>query len=159
MCFIHSDHFMSRRSFIQQFSVGTAAAAAIAGVGGTLAAAQEGVPAPGVGRPDVVIPVVDPPAGPVTTIDGFSRVLHNRWNQDIPAAATVREGQAVQFLCRDALDIGTAATTLTPSGVLTLDLAKVHPLTGPVAVEGAKPATSWKSRSWTSLRSSTSATS
>jgi len=139
MCFIHSDHFMSRRNFIQQFSVGTAAAAAIAGVGGTLAAAQEGVPAPGVGRPDVVIPVVDPPAGPVTTVDGFSRVLHNRWNQDIPAAATVREGQAVQFLCRDALDIGTAATTLTPSGVLTLDLAKVHPLTGPVAVEGAKP--------------------
>ncbi|PYM85122.1 MAG: formamidase, partial [Candidatus Rokuibacteriota bacterium] len=65
--------------------------------------------------------------------------MHNRWNQDIPAAATVREGQAVQFLCRDALDIGTAATTLAPSGVLTLDLAKVHPLTGPVAVEGAKP--------------------
>lgn len=141
MCFIHSDHLISRRSFIQQCSVGTAAAAAIAGVGARLAAASEGVSAPGVGRPDVVVPVVDidPPSGPVTTLDGFSRTMHNRWNQDIPAAVTVREGQAVQFLCRDALDIGTAATTLKPSGILTLDLAKVHPLTGPVSVEGAKP--------------------
>jgi len=141
MCFIHSDHLISRRSFIQQCSVGTAAAAAIAGVGAKLAAASEGVSAPGVGRPDVVVPVVDidPPAGPVTTVDGFSKVLHNRWNHDIPAVVTVREGQAVQFLCRDALDIGTAATTLKPSGILTLDLAKVHPLTGPVSVEGAKP--------------------
>src|SRR5439155_704748 len=73
------------------------------------------------------------------TIDGFSKVLHNRFNQDIPGVAAVREGEAVQFLCRDALDIGTAATTLTPSGVLTLDLGKVHPLTGPVEVEGAEP--------------------
>jgi len=139
MCFIHSDHLLSRRQFIQQFSVGTAAAAAIAGLGSQLAAAQ-GLEVPGVGRPDVVIPVANTdPDGPVTTIDGFSKVLHNRWNQDIPPVAIVREGQAVQFLCRDALDIGTAATTLTPNGVLTLDLGKVHPLTGPVVVEGAKP--------------------
>jgi acetamidase/formamidase len=136
MCFIHSDHGMSRRSFIQQFSVGTAAAAALAGVGARLAAAGEGVSAPGVGRPDVVIPVAD---SDVTTVDGFSKTLHNRWNQDIPPVVTVREGRAVQFLCRDALDIGTAAQTLTPSGILTLDLGKVHPLTGPVSVEGAKP--------------------
>jgi acetamidase/formamidase len=140
MCFVHSDHSISRRNFIQQFSVSTAAAAAIAGVGARLASAAEGVSAPGVGRPDVVVPVAEiDPAGPVTTLDGFSKVMHNRWNQDIPAAVTVREGQAVQFLCRDALDIGAAAKTLTPSGILTLDLAKVHPLTGPVAVEGAKP--------------------
>src|SRR6266704_1171235 len=48
-------------------------------------------------------------------------------------------GEAVQFLCRDALDIGTAARSLTPDGILTLDLAKVHPLTGPVSIEGAEP--------------------
>lgn len=141
MCFIHSDHLLSRRQFIQQVSVGAAAAAAIAGVGARLASAGEGVRAPGVGRPDVVVAAggsLDPPGDPLT-IDGFSKVLQNRWNQDIPAVATVREGQAVQFLCRDALDIGTAAMTLTPDGVLTADLGKVHPLTGPVEVEGAKP--------------------
>ncbi len=136
MCFIHSDSHMSRRTFIEQLSLGAAAAAAVAGVGSRVAAANEGVAAQGVGRPDVVVPVA---AEDVTTVDGFSRVLHNRWNQDIPAVATVREGQAVQFLCRDALDIGTAARTLTPGGVLTVDLGKVHPLTGPVAIEGAKP--------------------
>ncbi|PYM26415.1 MAG: formamidase, partial [Candidatus Rokuibacteriota bacterium] len=65
--------------------------------------------------------------------------MHNRFNQDIPAAITVQEGEAVQFLCRDALDIGTAARSLTPNGILTLDLAKVHPLTGPVSIEGAEP--------------------
>jgi len=72
-------------------------------------------------------------------IDGFSKVLHNRWNQDLPAVAKVGQGESVQFLCRDALDIGNAAKTLTPGGVLTLDLGKVHPLTGPVEIEDAKP--------------------
>lgn len=142
MCFLHSDSPMSRRTFIGQFSLGTAAAAAIAGVGSKLAAASDGVAAPGVGKPDVVIPVAqagNPPASGLTTIDGFSKVLHNRWNQDIPAVAKVRQGQAVQFLCRDALDIGVAAQTLRPDGVLTLDLGKVHPLTGPLEIEDAKP--------------------
>ena len=136
MCFVHSDSSISRRSFIGQFSLGAAAAAAVAGVGSKLAAASEGVAAPGVDGPDVVIPVADPPG---LTIDGFSRTLHNRFNQDIPAVARVREGEAVQFLCRDALDIGMAARTLKPDGVLTLDLGKVHPLTGPVEIEGAQP--------------------
>lgn len=141
MCFLHADSLNSQRRFIQRFPVSPAAAAAIAGVGARLASANEGVSAPGVGRPDVVIPVAggaDPPDD-LITIDGFSKVLHNRWNQDIPAVTRVREGQAVQLLCRDALDIGTAAQTLTPGGVLTLDLGTIHPLTGPVEVEGAKP--------------------
>jgi len=43
------------------------------------------------------------------------------------------------LLCRDALDIGEAARTLTAEGTLTLDLGGVHPLTGPVEVEGAEP--------------------
>jgi acetamidase/formamidase len=137
MCFIHSD--VSRRSFIEQISLGAAAAAAIAGVGSRLAEASEGVAVRG-RAPDLVVAQA-PPGGPGAgrTLDGFSRVMHNRFNQDIPAAFTVREGEAVQFLCRDALDIGTAARTLTPGGILTLDLAKIHPLTGPVSIEGAEP--------------------
>ena len=136
MCFVHSD--ISRRTFIEQISLGAATAAAIAGVGSRLAAASEGVAAPGVRKPDLIVAQA-PPGGSAKTIDGFSNVLHNRFNQDLPPAAGVREGEAVQFLCRDALDIGTAARTLTPNGILTLDLGKVHPLTGPVAVEGAEP--------------------
>ncbi len=140
MCFIHSDSHVSRRQFIEQFSLGAAAAAAIAGVGTRLAEASEGVAASGVGKLDLVVAAAEnPPAGGVRTVDGFSKVLHNRFNQDLPAVARVREGEAVQFLCRDALDIGAAARTLKPDGVLTLDLGKVHPLSGPVEIEGAEP--------------------
>ncbi len=137
MCFVHSE--VSRRTFIEQISLGAAAAAAVSGVGSALAAAGEGVAAAAVRTPDLMVAQAPPGGGGARTLDGFSKVMHNRFNQDIPAFATVREGEAVQFLCRDALDIGTAATTLKPDGVLTLDLAKVHPLTGPVAIEGAEP--------------------
>jgi acetamidase/formamidase len=137
VCFVHSD--VSRRTFVEQIFLGAAAAAAISGVGSTLAAANEGVAAAGGGKPDLLVAQAPPAAGGAKTLDGFSKVLHNRFNQDIPAVLTVREGEAVQFLCRDALDIGTAARTLTPAGILTLDLAKVHPLTGPVSIEGAEP--------------------
>jgi len=137
VCFVHSD--ISRRTFIEQISLGAAAAAAVAGVGTTLATTAEGVPAAGVGRPDLVVAQAPAGAAGAKTLDGFSRVMHNRFNQDIPAAVTVQEGEAVQFLCRDALDIGTAARSLTPNGILTLDLAKVHPLTGPVSIDSAEP--------------------
>src|SRR5262245_46140408 len=139
MCFVHSD--ISRRAFIEQISLGAAAAAAIAGVGATLATAAEGVPASGVGKPDLVVAQAPPPPGSsgLKTVDGLSTILHNRFNQDLQPVLTVNQGEAVQFLCRDALDIGTAARSLTPEGILTLDLAKVHPLSGPVSVDGAEP--------------------
>ena len=52
---------------------------------------------------------------------------------------TVRQGEEIQLLCRDALDIGDQARTLTPDGSMTLDLGRIHPMTGPVHVEGAEP--------------------
>jgi acetamidase/formamidase len=137
VCFVHSE--VSRRTFIEQISLGAAAAAAVSGVGSALAATGEGVAGAGVRTPDLIVAQAPPGGSGARTLDGFSKVMHNRFNQDIPAFATVREGEAVQFLCRDALDIGTAATTLKPDGILTLDLGKVHPLTGPVAIEGAEP--------------------
>ncbi len=138
MCFVHAD--ISRRAFIEQISLGAAAAAAISGVGSRLAAASEGVATPGGGKPDLIVAQAPPPSTPgLKTLDGLSTVLHNRFNQDLQPALTVNQGEAVQFLCRDALDIGTAARSLTPQGVLTLDLAKVHPLTGPVSIDGAEP--------------------
>jgi acetamidase/formamidase len=137
MCFIHADSLLSRRAFIQQASVSAATTAAIIGINSEVARAAEGLTVPGMGDPDRVIAA--PALQGTQTIDGFSMVLHNRWNRDLAPVATVRAGQAVQFLCRDALDIGDTARTLTPDGVLKLDLGKVHPLTGPVAIEGAEP--------------------
>src|SRR3989442_341014 len=87
VCFIHSDSHVSRRQFIEQFSLGAAAAAAIAGVGTRLAEASEGVAAPGVGTLDLVVAAEgeNPPTGGVRTVDGFSKVLHNRFNHDLLA--------------------------------------------------------------------------
>jgi acetamidase/formamidase len=132
MCFVHSGS-AGGAGLIQQASVGAATAAAFSSVaagGGSIG----GLDVAGSGTPDVV-------AGPggVRVLDGFGRVLHNRWNRDLPPAASVRPGEAIQLLCRDALDIGEAARTLTPEGSLTLDLGGIHPLTGPVEVEGAEP--------------------
>jgi hypothetical protein len=112
MCFVHTDSVPWRAALLQQVSVGSATVESIAGVGATLRSAGEGIPARGVGKPEVVAR----PDG--QTIDGFSKVLHNRWNRDLPSVAKARQGEAVQFLCRDALDRGAAARTLTPEGVL-----------------------------------------
>jgi acetamidase/formamidase len=129
MCFVHSGGVGG--GLVQQTMIGGAAATAFSAVAG-------GGPIGGMavagGAPDVV-------AGPggARVLDGFGQVLHNRWNRDLPPAAVVRPGEVIQLLCRDALDIGEAARTLTPEGSLTIDLAGVHPMTGPVEVEGAEP--------------------
>ena len=129
MCFVHSGN-ASR--LVQRAAIGEAAAAAFSGV--TAGNWAMGTDLAGSGSPDAV-------AGPgeARVLDGYNQVLHNRWNRDIPPAVTVRPGEVIQLLCRDALDIGEAARTLTAEGTLTLDLGGVHPLTGPVEVEGAEP--------------------
>src|SRR4051812_27503032 len=109
---------------------------------GAASAFAELADARGLSRVDVegsgTVDVVAAPAGD-RVLDGYTRVNHNRWNRDLPAAITVRPGEEVQLLCRDALDIGDQAKTLTPDGTMTLDLGRIHPLTGPVHVEGAEP--------------------
>jgi len=131
MCFVHSGN-AGGGSLIQQTALGPAAATAFS----TLAAGGGVVGSMDVtgGSPDVV-------AGPggARVVDGYGQILHTRWNRDLPPAATVRPGEVVLLLCRDALDIGEAARTLTPEASLTVDLARVHPLTGPVEIEGAEP--------------------
>jgi acetamidase/formamidase len=139
MCFVHSDAHPSARGWVQSTPVSTTTAAAFEGANVDLARASEGITVPGRGEPDAVIAPPATQTQGVRTIDGYSRTLHNRWNRDLPPVASVQQGMAVQFLCRDALDIGEAARTLTPEGVLSLDLGLIHPLTGPVAVEGAEP--------------------
>jgi Acetamidase/Formamidase family len=128
MCFVHSGS-----GLVQRATIGEAAATAFSSV----AAGDWSVGAMDVAASGTPETVAGPGGAPV--LDGYRRVLHNRWNRDLPPAAVVRPGQEIQLLCRDALDIGEAARTLTPEGTLTLDLGGVHPLTGPVEVEGAEP--------------------
>jgi acetamidase/formamidase len=136
MCFIHSGS--ASGGLVQRAVVGEAAAAAFGGVAaGTWSV---GMDVAGSGSPDVVAGAEEEGRGGGRgVLDGYNQVLHNRWNRDLPPAATVRPGEVIQLLCRDALDIGEAARTLTPEGTLTVDLGGVHPLTGPVEVEGAEP--------------------
>ncbi|MCC7372390.1 MAG: acetamidase/formamidase family protein [Chloroflexi bacterium] len=63
---------------------------------------------------------------------------HNRWHEAIPPLVTVQPGDRVILETRDALD-GHFTPDSTIADVLTADLMPVHPLTGPVAVEGAEP--------------------
>jgi acetamidase/formamidase len=130
MCFVHSGS--AGAGLVQRAPIGEAAAAAFGGV--TAGIWATGMDVAGSGSPDVVAG-----AEGARVLDGYREVLHNRWNRDLPPAATVRPGEVIQLLCRDALDIGEAARNLTPEGTLTLDLGGVHPLTGPVEVEGAEP--------------------
>jgi formamidase len=63
---------------------------------------------------------------------------HNRWHPDIPPIVRCRPGDEVVLETRDAFDgqMGRQATLQT---VAAPNLDVVHPLTGPVYIEGAKP--------------------
>jgi formamidase len=63
---------------------------------------------------------------------------HNRWHPDIPPLVRCEPGEEVLLETRDALDgqIGPGATA---DAVAATNLDVVHPLTGPVYVEGAEP--------------------
>ena len=63
---------------------------------------------------------------------------HNRWHPDIPPAARCREGEEVVLETLDALD-GQAGPEATLDDMAAADLSVVHPLTGPVYVDGAEP--------------------
>ena len=63
---------------------------------------------------------------------------HNRWHPDIPAAIRVAPGTTVAMETIDGLD-----RQITPGmpaeALLGVDMGRIHPLTGPVHVEGAEP--------------------
>jgi formamidase len=62
---------------------------------------------------------------------------HNRWHEAIPPVVTVAPGDRVILETRDALD-GQFSPNSTIADVATADLMPVHPLTGPVYVQGAE---------------------
>lgn len=63
---------------------------------------------------------------------------HNRWHPDLPPVARCRSGDEVLLETRDALD-GQVGPDATIETVARLDTNLVHPLTGPIHVEGARP--------------------
>jgi formamidase len=64
---------------------------------------------------------------------------HNRWHPDIEPVVRCRPGDVVEMETRDAFDLQFAADDLTDVEIAGVDLDRVHPLTGPVFVEGAAP--------------------
>jgi formamidase len=63
---------------------------------------------------------------------------HNRWHPDVRPVIRVQSGDEIVLETRDALD-GQISPTSTSDDVPHLDINVVHPLTGPVFVEGAAP--------------------
>jgi formamidase len=63
---------------------------------------------------------------------------HNRYHPDIAPILEVAEGDEVVFETRDAMD-GQIGPETKAADLLTTDPDRVHPLTGPAFVKGAKP--------------------
>ena len=63
---------------------------------------------------------------------------HNRWHPDIPSIVRVEQGQVVGIETRDALD-GQVTPHSTAAELGRVNLNVVHPLTGPLFVNGAEP--------------------
>jgi formamidase len=63
---------------------------------------------------------------------------HNRWHPDIPPTLRVEPDDTVVLETRDALD-GAIASQTTAAELHRVDLNLVHPLTGPVFINGAEP--------------------
>lgn len=63
---------------------------------------------------------------------------HNRWHPDVPPVVRCQPGDEVLLETRDALD-GQITADSTTEDVAAVNLDVVHPLTGPVYVDGAEP--------------------
>ena len=64
--------------------------------------------------------------------------VHHAWDNDLEPILTVEPGDVVRFECRDAVD-GQLPVDASAADVPEVSFDPVHPLTGPVAVEGAEP--------------------
>jgi len=65
-------------------------------------------------------------------------VGHNRWHPDIKPTAEIDPGAVIAIETRDALD-GQVGANSTTADVAACDLGLIHPLTGPVYINGAEP--------------------
>lgn len=65
-------------------------------------------------------------------------VLHNRWHHDIPMVSWVKPGDQFRIECVDWTG-GQIKDDDSASDIKTVDLSKVHYLSGPIGVHGAEP--------------------
>jgi formamidase len=63
---------------------------------------------------------------------------HNRWHHAIPPAVTVKPGDSFRVHCREWFD-GAIENNDSAEDILNAPLTTVHTLSGPIAVEGARP--------------------
>ena len=63
---------------------------------------------------------------------------HNRFHPDIAPIVSVAEGEEVVLATRDGVD-GQMGPATTEADMATMETGAIHPLTGPVFVEGARP--------------------
>ncbi|MDI3338992.1 MAG: acetamidase/formamidase family protein [Sphaerobacter sp.] len=63
---------------------------------------------------------------------------HNRWHEEVAPILEVKPGETVVIKTRDAFD-GQLTRQSAPADVARLELGPVHPLTGPIFVQGAAP--------------------
>ncbi len=66
------------------------------------------------------------------------RNIHRAWDNSLDPVLTIDSGDVVRFECRDATDRQLDVES-TDEDVHDLSFDPVHPLTGPIAVEGAQP--------------------
>lgn len=64
--------------------------------------------------------------------------LHNRWHPEIPAVASAKPGEDFRVECIDWTG-GQIKDNDSAEDVKNIDLARVHYLSGPIAIEGAQP--------------------
>ena len=74
---------------------------------------------------------------------------HNRWHPDIAPAVRIASGSSVEMETLDGLD-GQIKSNTTAADLAGIEMGRVHPLTGPVHVDGAEPGDLLRSEEHTS---------
>lgn len=80
---------------------------------------------------------VDSPS-PDYRVSAESDGVHTAWDNEIDPIRGIEPGDVVEFSCRDATN-GQLGPTSTVADIAELDVGQVHALTGPVAIDGARP--------------------
>ncbi len=81
---------------------------------------------------------VEPSNKPVAEYFLTSEKTHNRWSRTIPPVLRVPSGAVIEVQTKEASDQQISPTS-TLEDLANMDSSLVHPLTGPVYVEGAQP--------------------
>lgn len=71
-------------------------------------------------------------------LEASSATIHTTWDRELDPVQRIEPGETVRFECREATN-GQLGPDSSVADLDAVDLGQVHPLTGPVAIEGASP--------------------